>query len=127
MSSNFNQLVDAAKAQSEPQRLLFLLAKSERTNKEKKSTANGTITPVMCVDKLPDELSDLSAFIVEADGINQDWDMLFIAGMNGANNQPPSPDDAGPLLEKMADDLMQGKDLSRYLVIDREDNLIEIG
>ncbi|WP_444995324.1 ribonucleotide reductase subunit alpha [Aliikangiella sp. IMCC44359] len=126
MSSNFNNMLNAAKAQPEPQRLLFMLALSERTNKAKKSRAQGTITPVMCVDKIPDELSDITAFIEEADSINSQWDMIFIAGMNGENGQPPSPEEAEPLLNKMVNDLVSGQDLSRYLILNREDDMVEI-
>ena len=110
INSNFTKLVQAAKAQAEPQRLLFLLAKSERTNKSKKSRARGTIAPVACVDKLPQELTTIKKFSAEADQISTDWNMILIAGMNGSDGQAPSSEDAEPLLNKMANDLLSGQD-----------------
>ncbi|WP_196138191.1 ribonucleotide reductase subunit alpha [Aliikangiella sp. G2MR2-5] len=125
-NSNFLHLLEAAKAQSKPQRLLFLLAKSERDNKAKKSKARGTISPVACVDKLPEELTNLMDFIKEADQITTDWDMVFIAGMSGENEIAPSTEDAAPLLEKMASDLLSAADLSRYLILTRDDEMVEL-
>ncbi|SHE75594.1 hypothetical protein SAMN04487965_0583 [Microbulbifer donghaiensis] len=126
MQSNFQKLIEAAQNQPQPQRLLFLLAKAERNNNPKKSTAKGAITPVMCVDKLPEELSSFADFIAEADGIDTSWNMILIAGLNGENGQAPTTEEAEPLLNKMANDLMQGQDLSRYLILDREENQIEM-
>lgn len=126
MQSNFHSLVSAAQNQPQPQRLLFLLAKAERSNNPKKSTARGEITPVMCVDKLPEELTSFADFVAEADGIDRSWNMILIAGMNGEDGQAPTTEEAEPLLNKMANDLMQGQDLSRYLILDREENQIEM-
>ena len=126
MHSNFQKLIGAAQNQAQPQRLLFLLAKAERNNNPKKSTAKGAITPVMCVDKLPEELTTFADFVAEADGIDTSWNMILIAGLNGENGQAPTTDEAEPLLNKMANDVMQGQDLSRYLILDREENQIEM-
>ncbi len=126
MSSNFMELVKAAKAQPEPQRLLFLLAQSERSNKAHKSNAKGTITPVMCVDKEPEELTGFSRFVSEADSMSKNWDMMLVAGMNGEGGKAPTTEDAEPLLNKMANDLMSGQDLSRYLILDRNEDQVNI-
>ncbi len=126
MTTPFEQLVRATMAQPEPQRLLFLLARTEQSNKKHKSIARGTISPVICVDKQPSELSTFDAFIKEADGVNASWDMILIAGMDGENGQPPSSEEAEPLLNKMANDLVEGQDLSRYFIIDREGNQVEM-
>ena len=52
MISNFSELLKAANEQDQPQRLLLLFAKAENTSKKKKQTQQGTLSPVMCVDKL---------------------------------------------------------------------------
>jgi len=125
--SNFAQLIQAAESQPQPQRLLFLLAKTE-TKKQKKSPSSqtGTITPVMCVDKTPAELGQFKELVSEADAINRDWDLMLIAGLNGQNGVAPTTQDAEPLLNKMANDLMQGQALTRYLILDRNENRIEV-
>ncbi len=124
--SNFKKLLDAANSQPHPQRLLFLLAKSERSNNKKQGIAKGTLTPIMCVDKLPEELTDFNSLVKEADNINKDWNMMLIAGLNGDKGIPPSTLDAEPLLNKMVNDVMQGQSLSRYLILDKQENIIEM-
>lgn len=113
--------------QPEPQRLLFLFAKSEGVNKKKsKKNQSGQLQPVMCVDKLPQELSTFENLVKEADGVSKDWDFIFIAGLSGANGEAPSTDDAEPYLNKMTNDLSNGQDMSRYVVFDRDEKPIEI-
>ncbi|PCI72011.1 MAG: ribonucleotide reductase subunit alpha [Gammaproteobacteria bacterium] len=126
MSSNFKKMIDAAKAQEQPQRILIMLAKSEVEENDKEKGMSGTITPVICVDKTPDEITSFEDFIKEADSINSDWDMMFIAGLSGENNEMPTPEDADPILNQMVNNLMSGQDLSRYLVLDRNDDPVDI-
>jgi len=119
-------MVDTAEAQDQPQRLLFMLAKSEIEANDKEKGMSGTITPVICVDKTPDEITTFKDFVAEADSINSDWDMMFIAGLAGENNEMPTPEEADPILNKMVNELMSGGDLSRYLVLDRSDDPVDI-
>lgn len=127
MIKTFNDLIQTAQAQSQPQRLLFLFAKTEAEKKKKsKKQQRGTITPVMCVDKLPSEISSFKALLAEADQISTAWDFIFIAGLSGHDGQAPSTEDAEPHLNKMANDLMGGQDLSQYMIFDRKENPIMI-
>lgn len=124
MISNLADLIQAAQEQPEKQRLLFLFAKAETKKKKKKKHQTGTITPVMCVDKLPEEITSFKALVAEADDISRDWDMMFIGGLCGTVEAPPSPEDAEPHLNKMANDLMSGQALTSYLIFDRKENPI---
>ena len=55
MSGMFSDLLLKAHEQSEKQRLLFLFAKTDETNKSRKrEDKKGSIEPKMVVDKLPD-------------------------------------------------------------------------
>ncbi len=126
MSSNFKKMIDAAQAQDQPQRILIMLAKSEVEESDKEKGMSGTITPVICVDKTPDEITSFEDFVKEADSINSEWDMMFIAGLAGENNEMPTPEDADPILNQMVNNLMSGQDLSRYLVLDRNDDPVDI-
>ena len=103
-----------------------MLAKSEVEESDKEKGISGTITPVICVDKTPDEITSFEDFVKEADSINSDWDMMFIAGLSGENNEMPTPEDADPILNQMVNNLMSGQDLSRYLVLDRNDDPVDI-
>jgi len=119
-------MIETAKTQDQPQRLLIMLAKSEIEVNDKEEGMSGTITPVICVDKTPDEITSFDDFVMEADSINSDWDMMFIACLSGENNKMPTPEEADPILNKMVNDLMSGQDLSRYLVLDRNEEPVDI-
>ena len=62
--ANFDDLLRAATEQPEPQRLLFVFATAgvdaDATAEQKarfEAGQGGTLTPLMCVDKLPGELA----------------------------------------------------------------------
>ncbi len=122
----FSELLQMTSAQDEPQRLLLLFANAEAKNpKKSKKHQQGTITPVMCVDKAPEEVSDFTSLIKEADGINKEWNFLFIASLSGENGNAPTTEEADPYLNKMTNDVEMGN-ISQYLVIDRDENRIEL-
>lgn len=125
MSQLFHQLLASANSQSQAQRLLFLFAKIDESE-EKDSQTRGTISPVMCVDKLPTELSDFETLVAEADSVAPGWDFVFISGLSGENNKAPSTDDAEPYLNKMTNDVASGQDLSRYMILDRQQQQIHM-
>ncbi|MFT5593793.1 MAG: hypothetical protein ACI8SR_002179 [Oceanicoccus sp.] len=127
MSQLFSELLTMTTQQSEPQRLLFLFAQTDEKNpKKSKKHKKGTITPTMCVDKLPTQLTTFENLVAEADNISKDWDFIFIAGLSGQNGQAPSEDDAEPYLNKMTNDVASGSDLSRYVVLDRQEQAMDI-
>ena len=128
MIATLTDLITAAQEQTEPQRLLFLFAKAEAQNKKKKSKRqhSGTISPVMCVDKLPEEISSFKALVAEADNITNEWAFMLVAGLSGTKGNAPSTEDAEPHLNKMANDLMSGQDLSQYIIFDRTENPIVV-
>ena len=126
MISTFTELLTAAIEQDEPQRLLFLFAKTETEDSE--NVQSGTLSPVMCVDKLPEDIESFEVLTAEADGISTDWDFLITVGLAGKNGMPPTEEEAEPFLNKMANDLSLGQSMSEYLVFDRDENqvLIEV-
>ena len=127
MITRFTDLLQQATEQPNAQRLLFLFAESQVTKKSnKREQKKGTLTPVMCVDKLPQDLTSFQALVAEADTMSKDWNMVFIAGLNGDGDVPPTTDEAGPYLNQMTNNLASGQDLSGYLVFDRAENLIVI-
>lgn len=123
----FSDLLEMSGEQPDPQRLLFLFAAADPTNKSaKREDKKGTIEPTMVVDKLPSEVPSFESLIKEADSINKKWDFVFIASLSGQNKQPPSSEDAEPFLDQMTDDVMTGKNIRRYVVFDRKENPIEL-
>lgn len=127
MKSMFKDLLEMTQQQDQPQRLLFLFAQPEVKGKQKsKKNMKGHIEAVMCVDKLPEELSSFTALVSEADGITKDWEFVLIAGLSGQNGSAPSTEDAEPYLNKMSNDLADGQDLGRYVILDRNEKPIEM-
>ncbi|MBL4911332.1 MAG: ribonucleotide reductase subunit alpha [Alteromonadaceae bacterium] len=123
----FKDLLKMTAEQDQPQRLLFLFANADAENpKKSKKHQHGTVTPVMCVDKLPEELSTFATLVKEADAIEKNWNFIFIASLNGENGAAPSTDDAEPYLNKMTHDIESGHEIGRYVIFDREENAIEI-
>src|SRR3546814_2117336 len=88
--ANFRDLLDAARRQSEPQRLLFVFARVElpehateeqRLRHERRE--GGTISPCLCVDKAPSEIASFEALATESATTGQDWDIVFVGSLSG--------------------------------------------
>jgi len=125
MISNFKQLLSAAAEQDQPQRLLLLFAKAESSTKKKKGKKSqqqhGTLSAVMCVDKLPEEIASFEALVKEADSVSKEWDFMIIVGLSGKDGKAPSSDEAEPYLNQMTHNLASGQDLSQYVIFDRQE------
>ena len=126
MISTFGELLKAADEQEQPQRLLLLFAKAESEKTKKKGEQQGTLSPVMCVDKLPEEIESFATLSVEADAISDEWDFMIVVGLSGQNGCAPTTEDAEPFLNQMANDLAGGQDLSKYVIFDRKENPVLI-
>lgn len=124
MISNFSDLLEIAAAQDQPQRLLMLFAQADSARKKPSKKHKGTITPVMCVDKLPEEIDSFDTLVAEADDVNTGWNFILIAALSGKNNEAPSTEETEPYLNQMVNGLASGEDLSRYIIFDREQNPI---
>jgi hypothetical protein len=125
--SLFQDLLEKTAAQDQPQRLMFLFAQAQAKNSKKsKQHQHGTISPVMCVDKLPEQLTSFSALTAEADAIEKNWNFVFIASLSGEQGQAPSTEQAEPFLNKMANDVEMGNQVDRYIILDRDEQPIEL-
>ena len=127
MAEIFKDLLKMTSEQAQPQRLLLLFANAESTNNKKsKKYRRGTISPVMCVDKLTSELTTFASLAMEADTIEKKWNFVFISSLSGDNNVAPTSEEAEPFLNKMANDIESGNDIGRYVILDRDENPIEL-
>lgn len=131
--STFDQLLQAARQQSQPQRLLFVLAQSElpddATAEQKaafEAGHGGTLVPVACVDRLPTELASFAAFQTEAQPYCPDWVIVFAASLSGRNGQPPSSESAQSPLEQMIAAINAGQ-IDNFLPFDRQGEAIRLG
>lgn len=112
----FDDLLRAARAQTTPQRLLFVFAGIEladdSTPAQRAGYARGeggAVVPLMCVDKTPDELQSFADLAQEAAQFDRPWGMVFASAMTGPLGLPPRSEDATAPLERMVEAIRQGR------------------
>lgn len=113
--TDYADLLQSARMQPDAQRLLFVFASAElpddadEIQKERfRAGEGGFLSPVMCVDKLPVELSDFSALVEESRQTGASWDIVFVAGMSGVADISPSSDEAEQPLMMMVEAIKNG-------------------
>ena len=129
--TSYTDFLQAAHAQPEPQRLLFVFAEAElpdhptQGQQERfQSGGGGALTPVMCVDKLPGELTDFASLADESRHTGQRWDIVFAASMSGKEGIAPSSNDAERPLKMMIDSIHRGA-IEKFLAFDRSGDAVQ--
>lgn len=123
--SSFDDLLRAARAQPEPQRLLFVFAAAvlpEDSTAEQRAGfetgQGGSLEPLMSVDKDPEELRSFDALVGEARRYAPDWAVVFVAGLAGRGASAPTADEADRALERMTEAVKAGK-FGAFMPFDR--------
>ena len=114
--SHFQQLLAAAVAQREPHRLLFLFASAEvpdHASPEQRSRhaagEGGALTPLMCVDKAPEDLASFDALREESRMAGPEWQVVLVAALGGQDGVPPTRPQIDEALQMMIRDLSEGR------------------
>lgn len=130
--AHFKQLLRAAAEQAQPHRLLFVFATAElpdRPTAEQRTRfiagAGGALAPVMCVDKAPGDLRDFDALLAESRLAGPPWQVVFAAGLPGADGKPPAPSQIEPALERMVHAVLLGS-VGQFAAYDATGNAIQI-
>ncbi len=123
--ANFEDLLQAARVQPEPQRLLFVFAQAELpedcTPEQKanfEAGQGGALVPLMSVDKLPADLATFDALVEESLAHAPKWAVVFVAGLSGSNGQPPGSAETERALERMLASVKAGQ-FGAFLPFDR--------
>jgi hypothetical protein len=123
--ASFDDLLNAARYQPLPQRLLFVFAGIElpegstpQQRVDFEAGHGGAMVPLMCVDKSPQELDSFAGLTAEADQFGQAWGMVFAAGMSGTVGSPPTSADADLPLQRMVEAIKKG-DIEGYMAFDQ--------
>jgi hypothetical protein len=123
---SFEDLLRAARQQSEPQRLLFVFAGAELpddASAEQRAAfaqgRGGALAPLMCADKAPDELGSFQTLVDESEQFGPPWAIVFVAAMSGQGGVPPTSTQAEAPLQKMVDAIKVGQ-IGAYLPFTRE-------
>ncbi len=114
--SHFELLLQAAAAQPEPQRLLFVFAGAELpadatpAQRERfEAGEGGALTPLACVDKAVDDLTGFEALVAESRNASPPWHVVFIAGLPGQRGLPPSQGLVDSALRTMVENVRAGR------------------
>jgi hypothetical protein len=133
MITSYQDLIDASLGQAEPQRLLMVFCRAElpedASDQERAAFERGeggALTPVLCVDKTPEEAANFDALVAESKATGQDWDMLFVAAMSGRGGVAPSSDEAQQPLTMMVESIRLGH-IGHYLPLNRQGQAVSLG
>lgn len=113
--SSFDELICVARQQPEPQRLLFVFTAvglPEDSTPEQRARfeagEGGALTPLMCVDKTPEELGTFRDLLEESRQVLQEWTIVFVAAISGKNGRAPRTEDAEAPLNRMVESIKTG-------------------
>lgn len=130
--TSYADLISAANAQVEPQRLLFVFTRAELPDdasalqKQRfEAGEGGTLAPVMCVDKLPAEQPHFDGLVSESKDTGMDWDIVFVTSMSGRAGIAPGSDEATQALKMMVESVKQGA-VGNFLALDRSGTAVNL-
>lgn len=129
---HFDDLLIAARGQQQPQRLLIVLAAAElppdATPAEREAFARGeggALAPVLCVDKLADEVESFAGLRAESEATGVGWDILFVSTLSGRAGIAPNSDEAMQPLKMMVEQIKGGR-IGRFLAANRDGELVSL-
>eukprot|EP01133_Synstelium_polycarpum_P011590 gene11590-13530_t len=105
--TDYASLLRSARAQEQPQRLLFTFTQAQA----QPGGQGKSLMPVICADKLPDELGSFEALEEESKQMQTHWDV------------PPAPEDCEAPLRAMVAAIEQGR-VDSLLAFDRSGDLL---
>ncbi|MCS4505483.1 hypothetical protein KBTX_02063 [wastewater metagenome] len=123
--TDFASFLQAARAQPEPQRLLFVCLRVELPEDHDEGQAaryragrGGALLPVMYVDRRPEEVESFEALVEESRAQGERWQILLAAALAGRDGRPPSDAETDEQLKAMVRTVHAGGDLTPYLAFD---------
>ena len=124
--ASFDDLLQAARAQPEPQRLLFVFAGAElppdgtlEQRRQFEDGRGGTLVPLMYVDKTPDEIGAFADLVAESRELQCEWSIVFVAALDGRNGRALTSEEAEAPLLRMIDAIKVGS-LGAFIPFDRD-------
>lgn len=131
--SSFDDLLIAARAQPEPQRLLFVFAAVELPDDSTPDQRagfdageGGALVPLMTVDKALADVDSFDALVRESAQMGQDWRIVFAAAMSGNDDRSPTSADAELPLQRMVEAIKQGAH-DAFIPFDRQGQPVRFG
>lgn len=113
--ATFDDLLQAARTQPEPQRLLFVFTGAElppdstpAQRRQFDAGRGGTLVPLMYVDKTPGELAAFADLVTESREMDCEWSLVFVAALDGRDGCAPTSKEAEVPLLRMIDAIKAG-------------------
>ena len=123
--SGFDDLLRAAREQSEPQRLLFVFANAvlpDDSTPEQRARfeggQGGALAPLMSVDKTPEALGTFAELVEESRQFGHDWAIVFAASLSGRGGRAPTSKEADQSLQRMIESIKAGS-FGSFIAFDR--------
>lgn len=115
--SSFDDLLQAARGQPDAQRLLFVFTRVDapppdalpQQHAAYKEGRGGTLTPLACLNKTPDEIGTFDQLNAEAIEHVPDWSIVFVAALGGSPGQAPASEQAETPLNSMVEMIKSGR------------------
>lgn len=131
--TSFDDLVRAARAQTDPQRLLFVFAGAvlpDDCTPEQlaafEAGEGGALAPLMSADKTPDEMSTFGALVEESHQFGPDWAVVFVASLPGRAGVAPTSKEADQPLQRMTESIRMGA-FGAFIPFDRRGQPVVFG
>ena len=132
--SSFDDLLQAARSQPEPQRLLFVFASVElpedATPAQRarfEAGQGGALHPLICMDKRPDELASFNQLVEEASQFGSNpCGIVFAAALSGSMNRMPTSEEAEEPLQRMVEAIKRGEH-GAYIPFDPQGHAVQMG
>jgi len=131
MLTDFDELLAESRRQTEPQRLLFVFVRTELPDAATEDQCDrhrrregGTLSPVLCVDKLPSDIASFRALHDESRRTAIDWDLVFVAALDGRGGVAPSEDEAAQPLRLMVNAINNGQ-INTFAAFDRDGHPVQ--
>ncbi len=124
--TTYEGLLEAARQQVEPQRLLFVFARAilpEGSSAEQRADfaagRGGALEPLMSVDKAPEDLGSFAALLDESRQYASDWSVVFVSALGGRDGRAPSGAQADRSLLAMVE-AIRGGSFGAFIPFDRQ-------
>lgn len=128
--SNFTDLLNEARRQTDPQRILFVFTQIEPPenpdNEQQQAFEQGhggALIPLACVDKALGELNSFTDIATEAQMMVPNWDIVFVAALSGQHPIEPTPELAETHLNQMIEMIKIGR-VAGFIAFDRNGDVL---
>lgn len=133
MIETFDDLLEMARSEPVPVRLLTVLVRAEPVmqadsdGNEVSIDGEGMLTPLMVKSHAVEDIAGFEFLRAEADAGKKDWAFIMVGVLPGQPGQPPPDDHVDEQLKNMARAIHAGSGLDRYLFFERNGDPVQIG